>query len=198
MTDYAFIVAAWSGGLALLGGLAFVAWTDFRTRRIPNAVTMSLLALGLLWNGLAPTGYGIFDPTLAGGIGWTKSILGALAAFAGFFLFYLLRILGAGDVKLMAAVGAWVGYQQLPGVVLLVLLAGGVLALSRMIDSSRRTQTLINLHFIAIQHLPGMSGSAPLFDPKTDSADRLPYAWAIGAGVVVFACVRTNSWWSWL
>ena len=74
--------------------------TDLRDGRIPNALTFGSLALALIVHGLLPQG-----------LGWTHALLGLLAGGAVFFPFFALGGMGAGDVKLMAALGAWMGWQ---------------------------------------------------------------------------------------
>jgi len=91
---------------------------DLRTRRIPNALTFSAVATGLLFH------------LLTGGLtaaGW--SIAGCLLGFLLFFPMFALRGMGAGDVKLLAAVGAWIGPSQVVTAALATSIAGGVIAL---------------------------------------------------------------------
>ena len=186
----------------MFGALAWACLTDHRERRIPNYLTGALLLLGLLWHAAVLDGSGLFDPTSAGGLGWRQSALGAMTAFAIFFGFYFLKVYGAGDVKLLAATGAWVGIWDLLPLVLSVLLAGGLLALVRMIEPARRARTVVNLQLIGWQFLGagagGNAGPGGRFDPKRDSADRLPYAWAILAGSAHYALARYFGWWSWV
>src|SRR5690606_34687669 len=110
--------------------LVLAAWTDWRERRIPNAICLVLLAAGIGWHALVMDGEGLFTSSLAGGLGLSASAIGAFAAFVGLFPLYLLRVLGAGDVKLATAIGAWVGWQALLPWALLVMIVGGVLALA--------------------------------------------------------------------
>jgi len=95
-----------------------VTWSavvDMRTRRIPNLVTFPAMAALLAIHGV-----------LSGLPGLTESFLGLAGGFLVFLVPHLFRLLGAGDVKLMAAVGAGLGSRSLVTVVLLTSLAGGV------------------------------------------------------------------------
>jgi len=81
----------------LLGGLLAMI-TDIRDRRIPNALSVSLCLLGLL-----------FRTATGGWPGCLDSFLGFAVGFAVLFLLYAVGGGGAGDVKFMAAVGTWLG-----------------------------------------------------------------------------------------
>jgi prepilin peptidase CpaA len=101
-----------------IGFFTTAAWDDLCARQIPNAVSLGIGALALVR--LIPAG----DPSPAL---WTLAAAGAVFAFA--FLQWRLGFLGGGDAKLMAAAALLVGYRDIPGFLLLMGLAGGVLAL---------------------------------------------------------------------
>lgn len=118
-------------GLALLGGIFFasilivIALIDLRTTLIPDVLSISLLWLGLLFNAFA-----IYKVPLK------SAVLGAVGAYLFFWLlFYLVKWLfkkeaiGFGDLKLFAALGAWLGILSLPPLILLSSLCGLILAL---------------------------------------------------------------------
>lgn len=87
---------------------------DIRTRRIPNSITFSAMAALLAMHGL-----------FSGLPGLTASALGLAGCFIVMLVPHLFRVLGAGDVKLMAAVGAGLGSDAVLTVVLFTSLAGG-------------------------------------------------------------------------
>lgn len=122
--------------------------TDLRSRRIPNWIVLPFLALGIVispwrsdWSGVRrghwlPTGWsGFFQSGWSGssqGFGWHglgQSCAGAGLAFLLFGILYWKFGMGAGDVKLAVAIGAWIGPQQLMYALLVTSLAGGILAL---------------------------------------------------------------------
>lgn len=118
-------------GLALLGGIFFasilivIALIDLRTTLIPDVLSISLLWLGLLFNAFA-----IYKVSLK------SAVIGAVGAYLFFWLlFYLVKWLfkkeaiGFGDLKLFAALGAWLGILSLPPLILLSSLCGLILAL---------------------------------------------------------------------
>ncbi|MEO7650127.1 MAG: A24 family peptidase [Bryobacteraceae bacterium] len=89
------------------------AWTDWRSRRIPNWLTLPALPVGLA----AHTLYGD---------GFWSSLMGAGAGFLALFLVFAVGAGGAGDVKLFTAVGAFVGIRNLIAVFVLVAVIGGI------------------------------------------------------------------------
>lgn len=144
---------------------------DWRSRRIPNMLTGSAAALGVA---LAIAGAG-------GGPSAMSSLAGAVLGFALMLPLYARGAMGAGDVKLMTAVGAFVGLQHVAFAVLFTFMAGGVLAIA----------AAAWLH--ALPHLAGtvratvMASLTGAPADETPSVGRMPYALAILAGTV--ACV---------
>ncbi|MFD0961200.1 A24 family peptidase [Paenibacillus chungangensis] len=120
-------------GLATAILLAAAFLTDVRWQRIPNALTGGFFLGGCL--------YGL----LSGG--WQQlmdSMLGAAAGFVPLLLLYGLKSIGAGDVKLFGAAGAWLGIGNVLQLMLFSMLFGGLiglalLALRRTLPGSRRT-----------------------------------------------------------
>ncbi|MEB2319957.1 MAG: A24 family peptidase [Pseudomonadota bacterium] len=197
MAEAGLALTVWTARLLVFALLVAAAWTDYRERRIPNAICVALLAAGLLWHAFTMDGDGLFASSLAGGLGLSASLLGGLAAFVGLFPLYLLRVLGAGDVKLATAIGAWIGWQALLPWALLVMIGGGVLALAWMVNTRRRTRVLFNLRLMATQtFVEGPRAAIAGFDPQAEAAtDRLPYAWAILVGTAVFALAQYQGGW---
>ena len=172
--------------------LAFIALVmaavvcDLRTRRIPNSLVLAGMALGLLFQTVAPSGGGLFNGAGGGSLGPAQALLGAATGLALFLPMYALRALGAGDVKLLAMAGVWLGAAPLAWAALWTLLAGGALALVVAVGSGVLRQVLSNLHdmlwcsFLRIQTGQGMSVAAP-----SRTTGRLPYALAIACGTTV-------------
>lgn len=154
--------------------------TDLRARLIPNALVLTGALTGLLLAGLHPQGIGFL------------SALGGLALGLAIFLpVYLLRAMGAGDVKLMAMSGAFLGYAAILEAALWVLLAGGVLALVFALRRNVARRMAGNLHEMFYSAAASVQiRTLPDFSVGPQTAARLPYAVAIALGVAAFLLAR--------
>ena len=168
--------------VALAAWLLVAAWTDVRTRRIPNLLVASGMLCGLAVQALAPAGSGLFGGGW-GGLGIVSAALGLLTGLALFMPLYIFRALGAGDVKLLAMVGVWLGPQFTLAAALLTLLAGGLLAIIVMLASRSSLQVLSNVRMLLTTVMIGAHSGrfAPLDAPALVGV-RLPYALAITVG----------------
>lgn len=140
--------------VALLAGAGTGAAIDIRTRRIPNAVTVGTAALGVT---LAATG--------ASGVSPASSMIGFLLGLLLMLPGHALGATGAGDVKLMAAVGAVLGVGRIVQAFLFTAIAGGVLALAiaavggRFGVTMRRTGRLFSAPSDARREIEGTGGA---------------------------------------
>jgi prepilin peptidase CpaA len=170
-TDLMYPVAAL---VCAASGSAF----DVRSRRVPNFLTLPGIACGLLLH-------------LAFG-GWAQ--LG-LAAGAGlicgliFLVFWLAGGMGAGDVKLIAAVACLAGLPHVASLLILTALAGGVMALAMAMWRGRMKETLLNVGALAIHHRFEGLTPHPSLNVTNNETIRLPYAVAIAAGCALTLCL---------
>lgn len=160
--------------LSLILGVAIV--TDLYSRRIPNWLTGSAALLGL--------GLHTFMTHLEG---FLFSLEGSAVGLGLFLLLYMLGWMGAGDVKLCAAVGAFLGPFQTLCAAVLIALAGGLLALLALGAQQgwRRTGVWI-WSFISTLFLT----RSPQAMAPANNTPKLPYAVAIGIGTA------WSFWWS--
>ena len=100
----------------------WIAWGDVKTRRIPNYLTLGTAVAGLAFNCMAQ-----------GLPGLVYGILGMLLGFAFLILPYLWGGMGAGDVKALAALGAWLGPKLTVFLFCYMGIAGGVIALGYLV-----------------------------------------------------------------
>lgn len=159
--------------------------TDLRSRRIPNWLSLGGLLAGLLANSL-----------LSGGLGLGSALMGAGLGLALFLPLYALRAMGAGDVKLMALVGAFVGVEQVVYTALASVLAGGVMSLALVLmKRGAARQLLMNLQLMWLEALGKLAGGKlPVVEQPAASAGRLPYALAISGGTLGYLAARQLGW----
>ena len=107
--------------ICLIVILVYLAYFDLRTFRLPDVITLPLILLGLLFNGVS-------NESL---ISFQDSLIGAILGYVCLWLLNLLyRIakkqegIGMGDAKLLAALGAWLGWFALPSILLIASLTG--------------------------------------------------------------------------
>lgn len=155
--------------LALAAG-----WTDWRTRRIPNWLTVPAFLLGVAINAYA----GRWQDAKA-------ALLGAGLGLALLLPFVLLRALGAGDWKLVGALGAWLGPSRLVAVLILAIFAAGILAVVTVIWKKRARRTLRNIgHMLAslfTLHLPG-----PELSLDNPDSTKVPFGVAVALAVIFY------------
>jgi len=154
--------------------------TDLRARIIPNALVFAGALTGLLLAGLHPEG-----------IGFLRAMGGLALGLALFLPMYLLRAMGAGDVKLMAMTGAFLGYAAIVEAALWVLLTGGVLAVVFALRHGVARRMAANLREMFFSVAASVQIRAlPDFSKGPQTAARLPYAVAIALGVAAFLLAR--------
>ena len=161
----------------VLGAVAAV--TDARTRRIPNALTLGAAVVGLAFFAATGGGYGL---------GW--SVAGWLVGLLIFLPLFALRAMGGGDVKLLAAFGAWLGPALVCWVAIYGAIAGGGLALGLVLWRGRLGTTLVGMRDI-VNHWR-LSGLKPHPVVTLDNPDavRMPYALPIALGALATLWLR--------
>lgn len=129
---------ALAGALLLCWSLIALTLIDFDTQLLPDNITLPLLWLGLIFN-LNGTFASLQDAVMG-------AMLGYLVLWAVYWLFLLLtgkQGMGYGDFKLLAALGAWLGWQYVPLIILLSSLVGAVLgSLLLLLDKNRRGKAM--------------------------------------------------------
>jgi prepilin peptidase CpaA len=156
-------------------GIGIVACAfDLRTRRIPNALTFSAALAGLLFHVVTS---GTAGAQVAAG-GWVVGLLLLLP-------FFVLGGMGGGDVKLVAALGAWLGPSQTFWLAIYANLAGGALALCLVLSRGYLRQAFSNI--VAILNYWSHSGitAVPGHTLQSSKSPRLAYAIPILMGTLV-------------
>jgi prepilin peptidase CpaA len=157
----------------LLLMVAAAAINDLASRRIPNRLLAAGTAGALVLHLMSPQ-------PLSALLSWAG---GACVGLLVFLPFYLVRGMAAGDVKMMAAVGAFTGPSEALHIAILAWCAGGAMALAIIVVKGRLRMAVSNLWAIlkpALLRLPGgLSAGA-----TRPSAGSMPYGVAIAAGTV--------------
>jgi prepilin peptidase CpaA len=145
---------------------------DYRSRRIPNWLTVSGAVAGLFLSALGGTPHFIM------------ALQGFGAALGVGLALYFFRTLGAGDAKFMAAIGAWAGLSRLPMAFLFMLGAGAIAALAWSWRKRVLRATLASTATMVGGAIHGTSASSPWVG-QTESG-RFPYGVGLGLGAIVW------------
>lgn len=150
---------------------------DFRFRRIPNWLTISGVAAGFLMN------LGIFN-----GAGLSVAAAGLGLAMLIYLPLYVLRGMGAGDVKLMAAIGAIAGPTNWLVIFIVTALIGGVLAVCLSVMKRRLREVLFNVSLMLfdLAHLRLPYRTNSMLDIRNAAALRMPHGVSIAMGACLF------------
>jgi prepilin peptidase CpaA len=144
---------------------------DVPYRRIPNWLTAGGVVLGLALNTFIYQGWP----------GFRFSLLGLCAGFGAYFILYSMRAMGAGDVKLMAAIGAMVGWQNWFGIFLMTAIVGGLAGLALVLARGRLRKTVFNVGFIVSE----MKSGRPAYLKKEELDVRSPKSMGLPHGAVI-------------
>lgn len=159
--------------------LLAAAFIDWRSMRIPNSLTLGGATLGLLMSALAP-------PSPHMGLGFALS--GLAWGLLVFLPMYLLGVMGAGDVKLMAMVGTYLGGAATLQAVAFVFMTGGLVALGVVLwrrawrplwSHLRHILLMLRVAPETLTHPQGALASLP-------SVGRMPYGVSICAGTLAY------------
>ena len=190
MNDYIIV----ENGLIAIGGgtffteirlvllVAFVvvaAVFDVRTHRIPNWLVLLGAITCIAGQMIQPA---LLDFGIAG------ALKGSAVGFALLLPLYLVRATGAGDVKLMAMVGAYLGPWGIASAAILSFIAGGVLALAVVLAKGALGQLFANLRTMLFGTLlSAMTTGKTTITTPTVSVGKLPYGVAIAIGTFAHA-----------
>jgi len=146
---------------------------DLQRHRIPNWLTYPGIALGFVLRG-----------ALLGWKGLATALAGLLLAGGVMFVFFMVRAMGAGDVKIMAAIGSIVGPRHAGIVLLATGICGGILAIAYALYRRRMMSTLKNVGSVLRFHAWAGVQAHPELNLDNPSALRMPYGLAIALGTL--------------
>ncbi len=163
----------------LLALLTVAAVSDYRTFRIPNWLTGGGILFALAYNGLVPPAWHA---------DWSWAPAGMLLGFGAMLPMYLMRVMGAGDVKLMTMVGAFLGAAGTAYALLFCIVTGGIAALCYAVHKRVMGRMLGNTGAV----MRGMlwssvaSGVPQAQAGAADSVGKLAYGISIAIGTSAF------------
>jgi prepilin peptidase CpaA len=170
--------------MVLLALLIAAAVYDIRYRKIPNWLTLGGILLGFAIN------FGIGPPEG----GFVFALQGFATGFGIYMFLYVLRAMGAGDVKLMGAVGALVGWERWFGIFLVTAIVGGLMAIVLVAARGRLKRTFFNVGFILseMRHgRPAYVGKEEL-DVHSPKAVGLPHGAVIAIATIFFLAMAAR------
>jgi prepilin peptidase CpaA len=157
--------------ILLISILIVAAVIDIRVKKIPNLITFPTMVFGLVY-------YGVTN-------GWDGLLfsLGGLAlGITIFFILYLMGGMGAGDVKLMGAVGAIIGSKGILLTAFFSAIVGGVYALIVLIFNIEYLKDLVKRSYITIKSFVFTKQFIPIPSDKPEEKPKLCYGVAIAIG----------------
>ena len=170
----------------LVAALLAAVITDLRRHRIPNWLSLATLVAGLAWACI-----------IAGWTGLASGAAGAIVGLVCFLPFYVRRAMGAGDVKWMAAIGAFFGFKAAFLAAALALIAGGLTAIGYLLwRALRGAAGAVRQGDLAF------AAGAAVVQASLARRERLPFALPIALGALAallidpHAGARLTGWWS--
>lgn len=170
----------------LIPGILLASWIDYAQRRVPNWLNLALILLGF--------------SVQAYFFGWSGVGAGALGMLIGFGLLivpWMMHGMGAGDVKLMAAIGVWLGplltlYSFALGVVF-----GGLTAIVMIVSTGRLRMACANLGVILVKCSSRDTVFSEFGSVKSfgTTSQLLPYGVPLTAGTLVILAAKMFGWW---
>jgi len=162
--------------LFLIPLAVLIIYHDVRYRRIPNLIVLATLIAGLAINFV-----------LGGVSGVLNSIGGCVFAFVLMFMLHVFGAMGAGDVKLFAAIGSLLGAHLVLPTFLVVVFTGGLLAVVVVVRCGVLRTTLHRVLQILVGLLPGWQ--MPKFSVPADRRLTIPYGAAITIGAIIATAI---------
>jgi prepilin peptidase CpaA len=166
--------------LAMIVGL-IAGWIDYRTRRIPNWLTVTGAAIGILMQLVSH-----------GPRGFVMAFEGMLLALVCLLPLVLLRAMGAGDWKLMGALGAILGPALMLIVLTVAVFVSGLMGLVMVIRAGRMKETFVNV-FVLVQGFLSF-GLREVPNLTIDNPDLMKLPFGVAAALATVLCFAASQW----
>jgi len=156
--------------------LAVSTFTDLRSRRIPNWLVLPFLVIGLMVSFVPKSWHGVGIVQSLEGMGLGLLLVGVLAFMGG---------MGMGDVKLCAAIGAWIGPKQLFVALVLTGIVGGIMAVIWAIAGGFLGELFTGTSDLLFRRRKGEESVESQHTLANPLARKMPYAPAIAIGTLI-------------
>ncbi|MFH0981637.1 MAG: A24 family peptidase [Planctomycetota bacterium] len=171
----------------LVPGMILASWIDYAQRRVPNWLNVALLVTGFLVQGY-----------FYGRAGLVTGALGLLVGFGVLILPWAMHGMGAGDVKLMAAIGVWFGPWMAFVAFAVGAVLGGIIAVVMIVATGRLHTACANLGILMVKVQSrettfGEFGSAKSF--AAGGSQLLPYGVPLTLGSLIVLAGQIFHWW---
>lgn len=185
----------WEMTLAvLIPATLYASWIDYAERRVPNWLNALILLAGLA----CQTAYfGWSDPS--NGMGLAAGLTGILVGFGVLIVPWMMHGMGAGDVKLMAAIGAWLGPWLTLVSFAVGAVIGGVVAAVMIFSTGRALHAMANMQTIMHKVRSADTAFSTYGGAKTfgDTSQLLPYGVPLTAGTIGVLLTYYCGGWLW-
>ena len=171
----------------LLPGVVLASWIDWRYRKVPNWLNLSLILSGL-----------IAQVIFHGWSGLWMGLLGMLLGFGLLIVPWLMHAMGAGDVKLMAAIGVWLGPLLTLRAFCVGAILAGAIAVAMIVLGRRLWQAYANLGLIMTKLNSWKKAFSDFGSVQAlkSSSQLLPYGVPLSIGTLIVMFSRGASWWN--
>jgi prepilin peptidase CpaA len=166
--------------LAIVVGLT-AGWIDYRTRRIPNWLTVSGMLIGIALHAFQSGPFGVMT-----------ALAGMVLALIGLLPLVLLRAMGAGDWKLMGSLGAILGPASMLVVLTSAIFLSGLMGMVMIVRTRRVKETFMNV-FVLVQGFLSF-GLRAHPEISLDNPDLLKLPFGVAAGLATVLCFLATRW----
>jgi prepilin peptidase CpaA len=164
----------------LLTLLGLCSVSDFRTNKIPNMLTMPFTLFAI-----------VFHSFNSGLNGFLFSTVGMMTGIGLLLTFYLMGGLGAGDVKLMGAVGSFLGAKAAVGAIFFIALIGGLYSLALILIRREVFRGFFHEKLRVLSSMVMLRHYIPLQTETSGRKPRLKYGIAIALGTITYLLLKT-------
>ncbi|HUN80332.1 MAG TPA: A24 family peptidase [Phycisphaerae bacterium] len=175
----------WIAAIVVAGAIA-ASWNDYRRHRVPNLLNAAILLAGLF-----------IQSAFFGWSGLQQGLWGVAVGAGPLFILWMMKAIGAGDVKFMGALGACLGPHMTLNAVVVGGLVGGVMAIAMLAAQRNWRQTSMNMGVLVtkMSSLRTAFGEFGSVQSMCTSGGVMPYAIPLSIGSLVVVFANYFGWW---